>query len=76
MSEKLTVRWDDPRIEAMAMRGQKEEGFDTLSDYVRAAIVRDRFLSGDKEAVSLAKENFLKWWRQKAFFKKIRLVTE
>jgi hypothetical protein len=76
MGDKLTVRWEDPRIEAMALRGQKEEGFDTLSDYVRAAIVRDRFLSGDKEAVTLAKENFLKWWRQRAFYKKIRLVTE
>ncbi len=76
MSEKLTVRWEDPRIEAMALRGQKEERFDTLSDYVRSCIVRDRFLSGDKEAVALARENLLKWWRQRAFSKKIRLVTE
>lgn len=74
MGDKLTVRWDDPRIEAMALRGQKEEGFDTLSDYVRAAIVRDRFLMGDKDAKAIARENMLKWWREKAFFKKIRLV--
>lgn len=76
MSEKLTVRWEDPRIEAMAMRGMKEEKFDTLSDYVRAAIVRDRFLSGDKDARKMASENVLKWWREKGFFKSIRLVLE
>lgn len=76
MTVKLTVRWDDPRIEAMAMRGMKEEGFDTLSDYVRAAIVRDRFLMGDKEAKIIVRENVLKWWRQKGYAKKIRLVLE
>ena len=76
MSEKLTVRWEDPRIEEMALRGMKEEKFDTLSDYVRAAIVRDRFLSGDKDAKKMVGENILKWWREKAFFKSIRLVLE
>ena len=76
MSIKLTVRWDDPRIEAMAMRGMEEEGFDTISDYVRAAIVRDRFLAGDKEAITIARGNLLKWWRQKGYSKKIRLVVE
>jgi hypothetical protein len=76
MSIKLTVRWDDPRIEAMAMRGLAEEGFDTISDYVRAAIVRDRFLMGDKEAKIIVRENVLKWWRQKGYSKKIRLVVE
>lgn len=76
MSEKLNVRWDDPRIEEMAMRGMKEEKFDTISDYVRAAIVRDRFLMGDKDARKLVRENALKWWREKAFKKNIRLVLE
>jgi hypothetical protein len=76
MSERLTVRWDDPRIEAMAMRGMEEEGFDNLSDYVRSAIVRDRFLSGDKDARKMAGENVLKWWRQKGYAKKIRLVLD
>jgi Arc/MetJ-type ribon-helix-helix transcriptional regulator len=70
MSAKLTVRWDDPRIEA------KEDKYDTLSDYVRSAIVRDRFLAGDKDARKLAGENVLKWWREKGFFKNIRLVLE
>lgn len=60
MAGKLTVRWDDPRIEEMAMRGMKEEKFDTISDYVRAAIVRDRFLMGDQEARTLVAENKLK----------------
>jgi len=63
MSEKLTVRWEDARIEAMALRGMKEEKFDTLSDYVRAAIIRDRFLSGDKDASAIVKENIGKWFR-------------
>jgi hypothetical protein len=76
MTVKLTVRWDDSRIEEMAMRGMKEEGFDTISDYVRAAIVRDRFLNGDKDAKKIVSENTLKWWREKAFKKKIRLVLE
>lgn len=74
MTVKLTVRWDDPRIEDMAMRGMKEEKFDTISDYVRAAIVRDRFLMGDPDATKLVAENALKWWREKAFKKKIRLA--
>ena len=76
MTVKLTVRWDDPRIEEMAMRGMQEEKFDTISDYVRAAIVRDRFLMGDKDARKLVGENVLKWWRQKGYAKKIRLVVE
>jgi hypothetical protein len=63
MSEKLTVRWEDTRIEAMALRGMKEEKFNTLSDYVRAAIIRDRFLAGDKEAAAIVKENIGKWFR-------------
>jgi hypothetical protein len=76
MGEKLTVRWEDPRIEAMAKRAMEEEKFDTLSDYVRAAIVRDRYLFGDKDAKAIVRENTLKWWREKSFFKKIRLVLE
>jgi len=63
MSEKLTVRWEDTRIETMALRGMKEENFDTLSDYVRAAIIRDRFLAGDKDASAIVKENIGKWFR-------------
>jgi hypothetical protein len=43
---------------------------------VRAAIVRDRFLMGDKDARKLVGENVLKWWRQKGYAKKIRLVVE
>ena len=76
MGDKLTVRWEDARIEAMAMRGMQEEKFDTLSDYIRATIVRDRFLAGDKDAKAVCNENILKWWREKAFFKKIKLVLE
>jgi hypothetical protein len=77
MSEKLTVRWDDPRIEAMAERAMKEEGFINISDYVRAAIVRDRFLSGDKDAKAIVADNFWKWWRGKrATPGKIKLVLE
>lgn len=64
MSEKLTMRWDDPRIEEMAKRGMEEEKFDTLSDYVRAAIVRDRLIYGDKDAKAIAKENIWKWLRR------------
>ncbi len=63
MSEKLTVRWDDPRIEEMALRGMNEEKFDTLSDYVRAAIVRDRYMKGDKDARAIFKENVWKYFR-------------
>jgi len=63
MSEKLTVRWEDARIEVMALRGLKEEKFDTLSDYVRAAIIRDRFLSGDKDGSAIVNENIGKWFR-------------
>lgn len=63
MGEKLTVRWEDPRIEAMALRGMEAENFDTLSDYVRAAIIRDRFIFGDKDAKAIVKENIGKWFR-------------
>jgi len=63
MGDKLTIRWEDQRIEAMAIRGQKEEGFKTLSDYVRTTIIRDRFLAGDKDARAIAKENVKKWFR-------------
>jgi hypothetical protein len=52
------------------------EGFDTLSDYIRAAIVRDRFLDGDKDAKAIVRENALKWWRRKGYAKKIRLLVE
>jgi hypothetical protein len=77
MSEKLTVRWDDPRIEAMASRAMKEEGFISVSDYVRAAIVRDRYLAGDKDAKTIVAENFWRWWRgKKATPGKIKLVME
>ena len=76
MSEKLTVRWEDPRIEDMAMRGMKEEGFKTLSDYIRAAIVRDRFLMGDKVAKEVVKDNFWKWWRGKIKQERLKLVME
>lgn len=64
MSEKLTMRWDDQRIEDMARRGMEDEKFDTLSDYVRAAIVRDRFIFGDKDAKAIVKENIWKWLRR------------
>jgi len=63
MGDKLTIRWEDQRIEAMALRGMKEEGFGTLSAYVRSAIIRDRFLAGDKDARAIAKENVKKWYR-------------
>jgi len=71
MSEKLTMRWDDPRIEAMAKRGMEDEKFDTLSDYVRAAIVRDRFIFGDKEAKAIVKENIWKWLRRDSVNQKL-----
>ena len=73
MSEKLTVRWEDERIEAMALRGMKEEKFDTLSDYVRAAIIRDRFIFGDKDAVAIVKENIGKWFRGEPIRRKVRI---
>jgi Arc/MetJ-type ribon-helix-helix transcriptional regulator len=71
MSEKLTMRWDDQRIEDMAKRGMAEEKFDTLSDYVRAAIVRDRFMSGDKDAKVIVKENIWKWMRRNSVTKRL-----
>ena len=58
MSEKLRCDGMMPRIEAMAKRGMEDEKFDTLSDYVRAAIVRDRFIFGDKDAKALSKKIF------------------
>lgn len=76
-NEKLTVRWDDERIKAMAERAMKEEGFINVSDYIRAAIVRDRFLAGDKDAKAIVTENFWKWWRGKrATPGKVKLVLE
>jgi Arc/MetJ-type ribon-helix-helix transcriptional regulator len=71
MSEKLTMRWDDQRIEDMARRGMEEEKFDTLSDYVRAAIVRDRAMAGDKDAKAIVKENIWKWMRRNSVTKRL-----
>ena len=71
MSEKLTMRWDDQRIEDMAKRGMEEEKFNTLSDYVRADIVRDRFMSGDKDAKAIVKENIWKWLRRDSAKKRL-----
>ena len=71
MSEKLTMRWDDKRIEDMAKRGMEEEKFNTLSDYVRAAIVRDRIWAGDKDAKAIVKENIWKWMRRDSKEKKL-----
>jgi hypothetical protein len=51
----------------------KEEKFDTLSDYVRAAIIRDRFLAGDKEAAAIVKENIGKWFRGELKPRKIKI---
>ena len=73
MSEKLTVRWDDPRVEAMANRGMKAEGFETLSDYIRAAIIRDRIFDGDKDAIAIAKENIGKYFRGELKRRKVKI---
>ena len=73
MSEKLTVRWDDSRIEKMANRGMKKEGFETLSDYIRAAIVRDRVLDGDPDALEIVKDNIGKFFRGELKPRKVKI---
>jgi hypothetical protein len=73
MSEKLTVRWDDPRIEAMAIRGMKSEGFETLSDYIRATIGRDRVLDGDPDALAIVKANIGKFFRGELMRRKVKI---